>query len=316
MAKERIKFRSSSLVSSMVATDMASYSQNLIKRLQSVGKIRTAEKYTTSMNSFGRFLNGKKVRIQEIDDSLIQAYEAYLKVSGLCPNSISFYLRNLRSIYNRAVDDGFTQQQSPFRHVYTGIDKTVKRALTLSEIRRIMAVNLSHKPQMELARDMFLFSFYTRGMPFVDMAFLKKSDLRNGIFNYRRMKTGQGLFILWEKPMQAIVDRYSDHNSEYLLPIIKSADGDVRRQYKNVYQNVNKYLKKLGELLGLHLKLTTYVARHSWASIAKSRDVSISVISKALGHNSETTTRIYLESIDNSAIDDANRLILRLLNER
>ena len=122
-----------------------------------------------------------------------------------------------------------------------------------------MAVNLSHKPQMELARDMFLFSFYTRGMPFVDMAFLMKSDLRNGILNYRRMKTGQGLFILWEKPMQAIVDRYSDPNSAYLLPIIKSADGDVRRQYKNVYQNVNKYLKKLGELLGLHLKLTTYV---------------------------------------------------------
>ena len=169
---------------------------------------------------------------------------------------------------------------------------------------------------MAKERIKFHSSSLVSSMVATDMAFLKKSDLRNGILNYRRMKTGQGLFILWEKPMQAIVDRYADRHSEYLLPIIKSADGDVRRQYKNVYQNVNKYLKKLGELLGLHLKLTTYVARHSWASIAKSRDVSISVISKALGHNSETTTRIYLESIDNSAIDDANRLILRLLNER
>ena len=117
-------------------------------------------------------------------------------------------MRNLRAIYNRAVNEGLVVQRNPFKHVYTGIDKTVKRAVPFKIIKMIKELDLSFEPQLELARDIFLFSFYTRGMSFIDMAHLKKSNLQNGILTYSRKKTGQRLTILWEELMQEIVDKY------------------------------------------------------------------------------------------------------------
>ena len=168
-------------------------------------------------------------------------------------------------------------------------------------------------PGMDFARDIFMFSFYTRGMSFIDMAYLKKKDLQNGILSYRRQKTGQLLFIKWEKPMQEIVSKYDTGASPYLLPIIKNVDADERRQYKSVAHNVNEKLRKLGEKLGLSLPLTSYVARHTWASIAKSKNVPLAIISEAMGHDSEKTTRIYLASLDTSAVDKVNSQILKSL---
>ena len=130
-------------------------------------------------------------------------------------------MRNLRAIYNRAVSEGLVVQRNPFKHVYTGIDKTKKRAVSLSVIRRIRDLDLNKK-SLIFARDIFMFSFYTRGMSFVDMAFLKKKDLQNGILTYRRKKTGQQLFIKWEKPMQELIDKYNTSETSYLLPIIQN----------------------------------------------------------------------------------------------
>ena len=222
-------------------------------------------------------------------------------------------MRGLRAIYNRAVEKELTVQRSPFKHVYTGIDKTVKRAVPLKIIRQIRDLDLSLYPVMDYARDVFMFSFYTRGMSFVDMAFLKKKDLQNSILSYRRHKTNQQLFIKWEKPMQELIDKYDTTGSPYLLPIIKSNGKDERRQYKIEAHRINRNLKKIGEQLGLAIPLTTYVARHGWASIAKSKNIPIATISEAMGHDSETTTRIYLASLDTSAVDKANRLILKSL---
>ena len=164
---------------------------------------------------------------------------------------------------------------------------------------------------MDYARDMFMFSFYTRGMSFVDMAYLKKKDLQNGVLTYRRQKTHQLLFIKWEKPMQEIVDKYDTSGSPYLLPIIRNVGKDDWRQYKNAAHLVNSKLKKIGVQLGLNVPLTTYVARHGWASIAKSKNIPISTISEAMGHDSENTTRIYLASLDTSVVDKANSIILK-----
>ena len=166
---------------------------------------------------------------------------------------------------------------------------------------------------MDYARDIFMFSFYTRGMSFIDMAFLKKKDLQNGILSYRRHKTNQQLFIKWEKPMQELINKYDTSGTPYLLPVIKSCDKDERRQYKSEAHRVNRNLKKIGRQLGLVIPLTTYVARHGWASIAKSKNIPVSVISEAMGHDSEKTTLIYLASLDTSAIDKANSLILKSL---
>ena len=221
-------------------------------------------------------------------------YETFLKARGICPNSSSYYMRGLRAVYNRAVEKELTVQRNPFKHVYTGIDKTVKRAVPLKIIRQIRDADLTLTPATDYARDLFIFSFYTRGMSFVDMAYLRKKDLQNGVLAYRRQKTGQQLFIKWEKPMQEIVEKYDTSG-------------------KNAAHLVNAKLKKLGEQLGLGIPLTTYVARHAWASIAKSKNIPVSTISEAMGHDSETTTRIYLASLDTSVVDKANSLILKSL---
>lgn len=290
-----------------------SFAKQLVGELKRIGKVRTAETYTTALNSFMRFRDNHDVLLDEMGSGLMVEYEMSLKKNGLCPNSTSFYMRNIRAIYNRAVEKELTVQRHPFKHVYTGIDKTVKRAVPLKVIRQIRDFDLTLSPAMDYARDIFMFSFYTRGMSFVDMAYLKKKDLQNGILSYRRQKTGQQLFIKWEKPMQEIVAKYDTSSTPYLLPIIRDLTSDDCRQYRNAAHLVNARLKKLGERLGLSIPLTSYVARHAWASIAKSKNIPISIISEAMGHDSENTTRIYLASLDTSVVDRANSIILRAL---
>ena len=290
------------------------FARGVIRQMEQIGKPRTAERYTTVINSFRRFLRGKNdIPLNEIDSDLMIRYENFLQACGVCPNTTSYYMRGLRAIYNRAIEKGLTMQRAPFKHVYTGIDKTVKRAVPLNIIRQIRDLDLTLSPATDFARDIFMFSFYTRGMSFIDMAFLKKKNLQNGILSYRRQKTGQQLSIKWEKPMQEIINKYDIYNTPYLLPIIKNINIDTRRQYKNAAHLVNDKLKKLGEKLGLAIPLTTYVARHGWASIAKSKNIPLSIISEAMGHDSEKTTRIYLASLDTSAVDKANKQILNAL---
>lgn len=147
-------------------------------------------------------------------------------------------------------------------------------------------------------------------MSFIDMAYLKKKDLSNGILSYRRKKTGQIIFIKWEKSMQEIINLYNTKGSVYLLPIINTT-GNERENYRNALRFVNNKLKIIATMAGLSTHLTMYVSRHSWASIAKSKNIPISIISEGLGHNSESTTQIYLTSLDNSTIDTANKIILK-----
>lgn len=285
-----------------------------IVELKRTGRERTAERYTTVLNSFKRFMAERDdIPLDRVDSALMVEYETFLKSGGICPNSISFYMRGLRAVYNRAVEKELTVQRNPFRHVYTGIDKTVKRAVPAKVIRQIRDLDLTPDPAMDLARDLFMFSFYTRGMSFIDMAFLKKSDLKNGILSYRRQKTGQQLFIRWEKPMQEIVDKYDTTGTPYLLPVIRDTTKDARRQYKNAEHLTNGRLKRIGKRLGLEIPLTTYVARHGWASIAKSKNIPVATISEAMGHDSEKTTRIYLASLDTSVVDKANNLVIKSL---
>lgn len=222
-------------------------------------------------------------------------------------------MRNLRAMYNRAVECELTFHRNPFRDVYTGVDKTVKRAIPQDAIKRLRDLNLNSRPSADLARDIFMFSFYTRGMSFIDIAFLRKEDIQNGILSYRRKKTNQHIVVKWEKQMQEIVDKYDTVNSPYLLPLIKNVGQDERRQYLTAAHRINRNLKTIGKQLGLSMPLTCYVARHTWASIAKSKNIPISVISEAMGHDSESTTRIYLASLDTSVIDKANKLIIGLL---
>ena len=315
LENKRVKYTADDVVSTFQKQSnehsLFNFMQSIIAQLQQMGKQRTSETYRCTLKSFMQFREDKDVLLEDIDSDLMLMYEAYLHNKGLTKNSTSFYMRILRAVYNRAVEKDLTTNRSPFKHVYTGIDKTIKRAIPLKAIRQIKNLDLSLQPSMDFARDMFLFSFYTRGMSFIDMAYLKKKDLSNGILSYRRRKTGQQLFIRWEKCMHEIVDKHTtDYFSPYLLPILQYPY-DNRNQYKNALYRTNKSLKEIAKMIGLSIALTLYVARHSWASIAKSKNIPISVISEGMGHDSEMTTQIYLASLDNAAVDRANAQILK-----
>ena len=169
------------------------------------------------------------------------------------------------------------------------------------------------QPQLDYARDMFLLSFFLRGMSFIDMAFLRKTDLKNGYVTYRRRKTGQQLTIKWTKEMQHILDKYPRNAGIYLLPIIKTPGNNERYAYRNASYNINHNLKKIADMTDIQIPLTLYVARHSWASAAKAKGIPVGIISEGMGHDSETTTRIYLASLDTSLVDRANSIILASL---
>ena len=190
------------------------------------------------------------------------------------------------------------------------MDKTIKRSISFTEIKKIKELDLSQQPILDYARDMFLFSFYTRGMSFVDMAYLRKQDLKNGYLSYRRKKTGQLLTIEWTEQMQAILDKYQPNPTLYLLPIILKENGNERRQYQNQMMKINRRLKDIAALTRLSVPLSLYYSRHSWATIARRKDIPLAIISEGLGHDSEATTQIYLDSIKSWEVDKANRKIL------
>lgn len=289
------------------------FMEGIIVSLKQNGKLRTSETYRSTLNSFRKFRSDEDIMLDSITSRTMQDFEAWHRRRGVTSNTISFYTRILRAVYNRAVEDDIIEDRFPFRHVYTGVDKTVKRALPLAVIKKIKLLDLSMTPQLDYARDMFLLSFYLRGMSFIDMAFLKKTDLKGGYVTYCRRKTGQRLIIEWTKEMQLILDKYPENCTDYLLPIIRSTGINERCSYRNTGYNINYSLKQIAGMVGVAIPLTLYVARHSWASAAKAKGIPISVISEGMGHDSESTTRIYLASLDTSVVDRANSLILKSL---
>lgn len=295
------------------SNEFAVFAESLIIRKRAEGHLSLALKYQTTLNSLNRFLDGRQLTFDNMDATLMIAYENYLKNQGRCPNTTSFYMRNLRAIYNRAVEQGLTPQHHPFARAYTGIAKTQKRAVTIEEVQKIKAKELPPDSTIDFSRNIFLFSLYTCGMSLTDIAHLKRSDLQGDYLSYCRQKTGQRINIRWEECMQQLVDKYKNDESPYLFPIITRQGEDEAKQYQNQIHLINHHLKKLGEELGLSSKLTSYVARHTWACIAKSQDVPVSAISEAMGHTTERTTRIYLKSFDNSLVDCANQKVLNVI---
>lgn len=287
------------------------FMESVIMNLKECGKIRTAETYTATLQSFSRFRRGRDLMLDEITPDLIQAYEAYLRAGGAVPNTTSFYMRILRAVYNRAVESEAIEQRNPFRHVYTGTERTVKRAIPIAAISRIKNLELPQGSKMDFARDMFMLSFYLRGMSFVDMAFLRKKDRADNHVTYRRRKTGQRLDIAWTKEMQSIVEKYPPNPTQYLLPILTNPLSDERSTYRNRASCINRQLKTIARMTNLKIPLTLYCARHSWASAARTKGIPVSIISEGMGHDSEATTQIYLASLETSVIDRANALIIR-----
>lgn len=286
------------------------YFRQCIDHLRANGRLRTADSYEQAIRSLMKYTCDRDLRFSEITPGFLSGYEHWMRERQLCRNTTSFYMRILRTVYHKACESGLAPDAQPFRQVYTGIDRTQKRAITLSELRRIKEIDLSDDATLDYARNLFLLSFYLRGISFVDMAYLRKSDLYEGFLIYRRRKTNRRLTVLWEARMQQLLDKLGSSSTQYLLPIIKREDGTERNQYRSQMLLVNRKLKVIATRLHLSTRLTLYVARHSWATIAKSKHVPLPVISGAMGHENETTTRIYLASIQTYQIDKANHLII------
>ena len=290
----------------------STFIRSMAERKMAAKRYGTAKTYRDALASFSNFRNGEDVSFDTLDRETICRYEAWMKDKGLKLNTSSCYLRTLKTLYLKAVDMGLTENKGIFSRVFTGFATTAKRAITIDGIKKILKLRLKDGSALAFARDMFMLSFYLQGISFVDMAYLKKTDIRNGVLQYSRKKTGQTITISWEREMQEIVDAYSHlaKDTPYLLPIIRKQDGTERGQYEKTEHNVNRNLKKIGVMAGLHIPLTTYVSRHSWASIMRDMGNDISVISRGLGHEDIKTTQIYLSAIDNSTVMKANKRLI------
>lgn len=294
---------------------LRAFSGQLVEELNRTGRFKTAMSYHYVVGNFLSFTGNPDIRLSAIGSTLICEYEHWLRSRNVSLNTCSFYMRTLRAIYNKAADRELISQQQPFKRVYTGVDKTHKRAIDSDIVCRIKQLAIPTNTPLALARDLFLFSIYTRGMAFVDIAYLRQHDLSDGFIRYRRHKTGQGLQIKIERCMTEIIKRYAPYTtSDYLFPILKSQDPTLAfHQYRNFLAYYNKLLKQLSRMIRSSVPLTSYTARHTWASLAHKNNIPISVISESMGHYSEQTTRIYLASLDQTTIDRANSIILNKL---
>lgn len=284
--------------------------------LRSCRRFGTARNYCRAMNSLAAYLAGEDLPFRSFTEQLVDGYNASLEQRGVVRNTISFYMRILRSVYNKAVRQHLVEQTHPFCHVYTGVDRTRKLAVDERIIVRLFRLDLRHSAALTRARDYFIFSYCTRGMAFVDMAYLRKSDIRNGMIRYTRHKTGQQLSVRIEPVVQRIIDRYAESSGVYVLPVLRSEESSVAFvQYQTALNYYNRQLKTLSSLLHLERGLSSYTARHSWATAARNHNIPISVISAGMGHTSERTTQIYLSLLENSVIDRANRQLISMLGD-
>ena len=281
-----------------------------------------AKSYRVILNSIRDFRNNADTKLADITPEFLAEFESWLHDRGLTRNSTGAYMRILRALCNKAMDDNLVSYPPRlFRRVYTGVDKTKKRSLSRKQIVKIKNLDFGcikterGRQGLEWARDLFMFSFYTRGMSFIDMAKLQKSDVVDGRIEYMRSKTKQKLVIGIEAEMQEIISRW-DHltGKVFLLPIIT---GDIFsfEQYQNELLKYNSRLARISAILNIVPKITTYVARHSWATMAKRGGIPVSIISESLGHDSEKTTEIYLAGFEQPVIDRANRLVMNAISQ-
>lgn len=286
------------------------YAAYRINELISLGKDGTAANYRSAVNAFEHYQGSRDLSTDDITSKMIESFIDSRARQGNSPNTAAFYVKQLRAIYNKAYDEGYVRSaHNPFRRIKLKGSKTPKRAITKKEINRIAGADLKGRHRhLELSRDLFMFSLYTRGMAFVDMCYLQKENIHGNMLVYRRRKTGQWLQIRIEAPLKELLRKYNDANSRYLLPMLR--DDDSYKGYRYIQRRLNKRIREIGDLLEFNFPLTFYVARHTWATLAHESGIAMSVISEGMGHGSEKTTRIYLAGLSHQIIDKANRAVI------
>jgi integrase/recombinase XerD len=267
--------------------------------------------YITALNSFEKFQGDRSISLNGITPSVINAYSQWLKLRHISDNTASCYMRSLRAIYNSAVKRKLVAQKLPFCNVFTGNRKTAKRAITQRDITKIMSLQFADGTNVQLAHHIFTFCLLAMGMPFVDVYCLRKSQIRNGVLNYCRHKTGQMVSVVIEKNMKAIISRYARPDSDFVFPLKQNPDKFVDNVYRHTLYKYNKQLKRIADKAGINENLSSYVARHTWASMAFRENIPLPTISQALGHSSTATTLIYIKELGLSRMAAMNNRIIR-----
>lgn len=282
-----------------------------VARKREAGKDSTADLYRVVRNRLYRFWKGASLQWTDITAAMVDDFGSSLRAEGLAVNTVNSYLSSFRALCHTALREGLPGPAcDPFAGLHLKREETAKRALKIAEVNKVMQADYPAEPSLREALDLFIFSYLACGIPFVDLAYLTKKNIVGGEIVYYRHKTGALIRVGITPAMRLLLRKYGQKGSPYLFPVL-SAGKDGHEAYKAALRKYNSLLVIIGERLHLSVKLTSYVARHSWATEALRQNIPVAVISQAMGHTSEKTTRIYLAQLDQSVLNKANAKITK-----
>jgi len=289
------------------------FTQEIIDGLYDANRIGNAKSYETALNVINTFSKNKNLLFTDIDYKFLKKFEEFHLGKGNSINGFNVYMRAVRAAYNKAIKENIVSSDNyPFKDYQISQQKTIKKAISKEEMKKIVDLELEAGTTLWHARNYFLFSFFTIGMSWVDMASLTRKNILSNRIIYKRAKTGKDYSIEINDNIREILTYYLNQGNKYVFPIIKRDDTELnkRNDMKNRLRRYNANLKKIGLLIGSNNHFTSYVSRHSWASIANFSGIPLGVISGGLGHEDLKTTQTYLANFDKSDIDRANQNIL------
>ncbi len=295
------------------------YTSQLIEKFIKADKIGNSLVYKDTLRELKNFNQSTDFLFTDIDIYFLKKFVQHFQERQIKENTMSVYFRTLRSIYNKAIQDGYAKKSDyPFEQfkVSQFNTSTQKRAISANEIKSIIDFKADEGTCIFHSKNYFVFSFYTMGMNYNDLAKLKWSDINQDRIFYTRAKTGKHIQVKILPPVQAILNYYqSESTNTFVFPIldesIHKSSVSINNRVKKTLKATNKNLKFIGAELGIKIPLTTYVARHSWATAMKNIGTTTSIISQGLGHHSEETTQTYLDSFGNDIVDNANENLLK-----
>jgi integrase len=296
----------------MKSNDVFSYMETCISKKEKLGKDSTAELYHAVFVRLQGFWKKSTLHWSRVTGEVVDEFQAHLQEEGLQTNTVNSYLSNFRAMYNDAVKHGIATHVAPvnpFAHLQLKREKTDKRATSQKITERIIRMDDKGSPMRRLAIDCYTFCFLACGIPFVDLANLTEKNIHGDVLVYSRVKTGTRVCIGISKGMRILIDKYRRKGSLHLFPLLPNKKKVSHKDYKKIQRQINEQLKKIGEELGQKMKLTYYVARHTWASQAHEMDIPLAAISQALGHRSEGTTLIYLAELSQEKLNKSYEMV-------